>query len=152
MITLQTHVGFTGTQVGCSPEQTRALGGLLGAIAASARSRGLESVLHHGDCVGADDEAHRLALELGYRVVVHPADNDRLALGNTGHELRPPRPYPDRNRAIVDESTCLVACPVGPERPQSWTWATVRYARRAGKPVITVWPSGWVDLGEVGEP
>jgi hypothetical protein len=38
----------------------------------------------------------------------------------------------------------LAACPKGPEERRSGTWATVRYARKTGKPVVIFWPDGTV--------
>jgi hypothetical protein len=54
----------------------------------------------------------------------------------------------DRNRAIVDASDLLIACPpVAVEEPRSRTWVAIRYARRVGKMVMIVYPDGTVDAG-----
>ena len=54
----------------------------------------------------------------------------------TAKVLYPARPYLARNRAIVAAVDVLLAIPAGPERgnPGSGTWATVRYAYKAGIP------------------
>lgn len=67
-------------------------------------------------------------------------DRDALALADVVHEPRPPL---ERNRDVVDASDVLLACPGGmAEEQRSGTWATIRYARKAGKPVVIVWPDG----------
>lgn len=94
--------------------------------------------LHHGDCVGVDSVAHDLASELRLRVVVHPPtipDKRAYCVGPNVLHL-PTKPYLIRNHDIVDACGTLLALPDGPERLRSGTWATVRYARRVGRPVL----------------
>jgi predicted Rossmann fold nucleotide-binding protein DprA/Smf involved in DNA uptake len=56
-----------------------------------------------------------------------------------------PRPYLVRNRDIVDVCNLLLATPGGTvEQLRSGTWATIRYARRIGRPVWIVFPNGEV--------
>lgn len=55
---------------------------------------------------------------------------------------------PEWNRAIVDGSQALLACPpVMVEEARSRTWAAVRYARQVGKSAIVVLPDGTVETG-----
>jgi predicted Rossmann fold nucleotide-binding protein DprA/Smf involved in DNA uptake len=133
--------GVTGTRKGITDAQTRWLREQLA----------YAETLHHGACVGADEAAHTIALDLGSSIVVHPPENTRLMA-----EVRtPPRgrsfvicqskPYLERNHDIVDASDRLLALPDGPERPKSGTWATVRYAVRTGKPVAICYPDGTVE-------
>lgn len=122
-----TAVGFTGSSQGVSPEQFNWLRDQLVRLGATE--------LHHGDCVGGDHAAHEVALELKLRVVIHPPVNASRRAWCTGDEVRPAREYLDRNRDIVDETEVLLALPDGPERLRSGTWATIRYARRIGRPV-----------------
>jgi len=115
-------IGFTGTRHGMTKPQRATLAGLL-------RSRSGE--FHHGDAIGADREAARLAFYYGCKLVPHRP---------TGHRSED---YLARNREIVDAADELLAAPYGMEEEQrSGTWATVRYARRAWKPVTIVWPDG----------
>lgn len=119
------HIGFTGTQEGMSDRQKEAL-----AFDLSIRSSWL-IVFHHGDCVGADEEAHLIARYIGAYIVIHPPIDPRLRAFCEGDEIREPKPYIPRNHDIVDESRLLLAAPLLPEheQPRSGTWATWRYAR-----------------------
>jgi hypothetical protein len=101
---------------------------------------GLE--LHHGDCVGADADAHAIARALRARVVVHPPWVTKKRAFCHGNETRDPLPYLERNHHIVDETDMLIATPRGPELLRSGTWATVRYARQQGKVIVIIEPGG----------
>lgn len=129
-----TDVGFTGTQRGMTPAQEAGVERLL---------RGLSPErVHHGDCIGADAEFHHLATNAGMWIVVHPPENQAKQALCRGDEARPQKSYLARNHDIVDESEMLIAAPSGPEELRSGTWATVRYARKVGKPVLVVTPDG----------
>lgn len=117
------RVGFTGTQQGMTDAQKAQVDLLLAELGHDAVE------LHHGDCVGADEEAHDLADNHAFDIVIHPPDSDSKRAFCTGGEIREPKPYLQRNRNIVDETTVLIACPNGGERMRSGTWATIRYAR-----------------------
>lgn len=100
----------------------------LATIARDAAARGVWESFHHGAAVGADTEAAAIVqLEFkgferrGLQVVEHPAGGDPLA----------------RNREIVAAVGLLIAAPdTAVEYLRSGTWATVRYARKAGKPIV----------------
>lgn len=99
--------------------------------------------LHHGACVGADQAAHEAALDNGVPVIVHPPTNARLRMPYDARATwLPAKPYLERNRAIVDATDELLAFPDGPERQQSGTWATIRYARALGRPITICYPDG----------
>lgn len=140
------RVGFTGTQSGCQPEQAAALKALLAELGATH--------LHHGDCIGADADAHQAARQLGVAVELHPPRNDakraRCAMLE-GEVVRAVDEYLARNRAIVDATEVLVACPweEAGEGQRSGTWATVRHARKRGRPVVIVRPSGQIEREHV---
>lgn len=131
------RVGFSGSQEGMTDPQKAALHLWL----ISMFHEG--AAFHHGDCIGADAQAGRMAWNLGYRVVVHPpTDPKKRAFVMPMDELREPKWYLLRNHDIVNETGQLVAAPSGAEKQRSGTWATVRYARKHGKPVTVVWPDG----------
>ena len=144
------HLGFTGTQKGMTEEQREALEDFLDRYHARYREHFTgRCVLHHGDCIGADEEAHHLAMTIGWEVVVHPGygkDGSPKRAYCDGDEVREPRPYLARNRDIVNECGVLVAAPHGEEQKRSGTWATVRAARQSGKPVVLVRPDGTVEM------
>jgi hypothetical protein len=135
--------GFTGTCEGLTSFQRGNLLGLLTEL----RPR----VLHHGDCVGADVEAHLFCVALRTRVRIHPPDEDRLRafcsfIGSGVEMIYDTKPYLARNRDIVDESDYLIGCPKGPEaRVGSRSWSTIRYARELGRPVFVLHPDGELD-------
>ncbi len=96
------------------------------------------AVLHHGDCIEGDEQAHSIALLIGYEVEIHPPINPKARAWCKGARIvHPAKPYIERNHDIVDASSQMFAAPFGEEasEPRSGTWATVRYARRTNKPV-----------------
>jgi hypothetical protein len=129
------RVGFTGTQRGMTAKQQATLRRLL------TNYQGCE--FHHGDCIGADEEAHDIAVELGLLPVVHPpSDPSKRAWKPSTREIAP-LPYLSRNAMIVAETQCLIAAPAGfREEQRSGTWATIRQAHHTLKPVILITPDG----------
>ena len=104
--------------------------------------------LHHGACVGADYVAHQAALSTAIPIIVHPPVNARLRMTyDPAATWLSAKPYLDRNRDIVNATDELIALPDGPERQQSGTWATIRYAKRLGRLVIICYPDGTVTRG-----
>lgn len=136
------NLGFTGTRRGLSEPQRVELVETLARL----RTEGARD-FHYGDCVGADAEAFDVAFKLGYWTVAHLPTDDRTRAQTFPHIAREPLPFLERNRAIVEESDILIACP-GQLREvlRSGTWATIRYARRIGRLVILIWPDGKVAL------
>lgn len=133
-------VGFTGTREGLLPGQESALREYLGHI-------GVDVVLHHGDCVGADAKAHQIAVDLGItQIIIHPPSESKLRARcgcrpDHGDQVLPPKSYLQRNHDIVDASEVLLACPkTRTEELRSGTWATIRYARSLGREVVIMNP------------
>lgn len=112
---MNVHIGFTGTRKGMSDTQKRAF---------EFTMRLFQGVLvfHHGDCEGADKEAHRILKPMTWvSIRKHPAGSNPL----------------QRDREIVAAVSLLIAAPSGDlERLRSGTWATVRYARAKGIPIV----------------
>ena len=123
-----------------TPEQLNAFGYLLYEMGCL--------VLIHGDCIGADAEAHVLAMSLGAEVRKHPCNIERQrAFSEGGEVVAEPEPPLVRNRKIVDDGEQLIACPATfQEERRSGTWSTVRYAKRNQKPVTVIWPNGTTAL------
>lgn len=125
-------IGFSGSRKGMSEYQFKQVHQVL----VWWKENGATTV-HHGDCLGADAEFHNLALELGFRVIIHPPTNPKARAFCYNPEkqvlmhLLPESPYIQRNKDIVNSCDLLIACPEGPEDlyPRSGTWATIRYAK-----------------------
>jgi hypothetical protein len=142
---IETHIGFTGTQ----QEPPRAQRELLGRVLRTLTDRCSPLVLHHGDCIGSDALAHRLALELGIEVEIHPPINSsKRAFCKGARVVYAPKDYIPRNHDIVDLSTRLISLPKGKvEELRSGTWATIRYARKQRKQTLYLYPDGTMGMG-----
>ena len=118
-------IGFTGTRNGMSAAQRRQFGDVIAWLIRACEAR-LEPIsFHHGAAPGADTEAAEIAAAAPYvqiiKVVPHPAGRDPLA----------------RNRDIARLCSLLIAAPDRDQEEQrSGTWATIRYARAEGRPVV----------------
>jgi hypothetical protein len=131
-----TRIGFTGTQHGMTDAQKSALRDLLDGGAGE---------FHHGDCIGADSEAHDIAAQCGYTIVLHPPTNPAKRAWRDAPLKRDEKPYLTRNKDIVTETASLIAAPADPEEQlRSGTWSTVRFARQRRKPVFLILPDGTV--------
>lgn len=130
------HVGFSGTREGMTAPQLNAV---------RAEFDALRGTLHHGDCIGADAEAHAAARTVGMKVHGHPPSNPKLRAFCQFDSEEKPYPYLTRNSHIVDATAVLIAAPKG-EEGQSGTWSTINYALRRGKPVRAVMPDGEVRI------
>ena len=133
-----TVIGITGTRHGLTEYQVEELTKML-----SGNDDPL--IMHHGDCVGADATADRIARDLGYEFIgIHPPTvSTWRAWCSRAHNVRifEETDYHQRNRHIVNGSDMLIALPFGMERQQKGgTWMTVRYAESTGIPVTILWP------------
>jgi len=128
------NIGFTGTRMTPTQAQEETLRNLL------MFSKGS---LHHGDCVGADALAHRLALEAEFKVWIHPPVDEKLRAFCTDATILPPKTHFERNRDIVNSTEILIAVPfTDEEQPTGGTWYTVAYARKRRKPIYIIERSG----------
>lgn len=135
-------VGFTGTSKGASPAQLKELEEKLVALKAD----GFDE-LHHGACIGADEQCAIIAKRLGFRLVAHlgtSKDPTNMLYRSefTGNdELREAKPFIPRDKDIVNETERMLATPLTrAEITRSGTWTTVRYARKQGKPIDLILP------------
>lgn len=134
--------GFTGTRDGLTWQQRASLYLLL--------ERARPAWLHHGDCAGADAEAHDLAGRLRIRRAIHPPSDSKFrawCAPVTGLDALPrdPLPYLTRNRRIVEETHWLIACPKNSVR-KGGTWCTIDYARSKNRMVVFVWQDGTIEI------
>lgn len=105
----------------------------------------IASWAHHGDCIGADVDFHRLARLNGLKVHGHPPINPSKRAWCEFDEIEEEKEYIDRNHDIVRAVDFMIACPQGfKEELRSGTWATIRYFKGTGCPGKIVWPDGSV--------
>jgi hypothetical protein len=132
-----THVGFAGTRKGMNQKQCQDFILLVKRLVGSSA----DVTLHHGDCVGADAQAHDIACGLGCRIEIHPPSNPWRRAWCEAEVIYPPLPYLERNQAIVDQADMLVATPAQCfEVIRSGTWAAIRRARKKGIPITILYP------------
>lgn len=134
------HIGFTGTRKGLSKVQRQIL------------DRELLSIMHlcpkgwyfhHGDCIGADAQAHEIAHECSAKIILHPPLNNKArAFCEPYMNMLPAKHYLVRNCDIVNVSNKIIACPEGPEILRSGTWSTIRYAKKQNKRLTIITSDG----------
>jgi len=130
-------IGFTGTKEGMKLEQLEVLEKVL--MSLQNTSDFLE--FHHGDCKGADLQAHSIAMKLGFKIVIHPPKNSKQRAFCKGHEIRAEKDYLVRDHDIVNECEHLIVVPkLRKEELRSGTWATYRYCKKLGKDCTIIWP------------
>ena len=116
-------IGFTGTRKGMSAAQKRQFADVLLWLIQICALRHEPISFHHGAARGSDTEAAFMVEDADADVLIvpHPAVADPLV----------------RNRSIANLCSILIAAPDGDmEKQRSGTWATVRYARAAGRPIV----------------
>ena len=122
-------IGITGTRRGGSTHQLICLRRILWNVN--------PIILHHGDCIGFDTEAHRVAFISQIPITIHPPlipSNRAWCRGAI--RVMDEKDYDERNRAIVDACNVLIAAPyTDKQQVRSGTWMTMRYAWSIGKPV-----------------
>lgn len=124
-------LGFTGTMGGLTVRQHYMLFERLTSLK--------PAVLVHGGCIGGDDEADKMAADMGIPRLVFPSTridkrvSDEVLRSRTGSVvwIRPAKEPLDRNPDIVNAVEQLIACPRQSRMiTRSGTWTTVRLARR----------------------
>lgn len=126
------HIGYSGTRDGMSVDQLETVRLLL----QSYTKFNFGFCAHHGDCIGGDQQFHKLCRELQnalIRIVSHPGPGPLRAFCKAD-EILPPKPFPDRNHDIVKASGIMIATPLKDEpQPRGGTWQTIALARSALK-------------------
>ena len=134
-------VGFTGTsRRPVTVEQITSLVRVLGKL----KRQGFTELVH-GEAKGADTLANNTAKKMGYRTIGRPSSIHESRV-KTDLSYPPEQPL-RRNKVIVLTTSRLIAMPHGPEvvgRAGGGEWATVRYARKAKRPVMIIWPDGTI--------
>lgn len=131
------NIGFTGTRKGMTTQQAWVLSRMLTDCADR------ESWFHHGDCLGADAQAHDIAMYLGFKTALHPPISRNMRAFCKADVIEAPKRYLERDRVIAERSDRMVATPSGfNEDLRSGTWYTIRYARKLGRPLTIIYPDG----------
>ena len=95
--------------------------------------------------VGADAEAHDVAVGLDCDVVIHPPLEASQRAFKSSATIRRPKAFLIRNKEIVKATECLIAAPAeAVEQLRSGTWSTVRYARRLHRRIFILLPDGTI--------
>ncbi len=129
------HIGFSGSQKGMTQRQKDTLAMLLFNFKPN------WDYFHHGDCIGADAEAHDIAVAEAFTIIIHPPDDDKKRAFKEGFSVMRPRPYLERNKDIVMSCQILIAAPETMfEEQRSGTWATTRFAQKSTPPIIILAP------------
>ena len=130
-------IGVTGTRSGMTEHQCKEFTYLLSEFIINEEI----GEFHHGDCVGVDVDAAKIAKKLGFKVVCHPPIKDELRAFHESDEFREPTSYFARNRNIVDECDVLLVIPYQDEwQDQGGTWYTASYCKKKQKPFTIIWP------------
>lgn len=131
------HVGVTGTREGMDADQYQDLHAFLVDLTLEVKNL----TLHHGDCVGVDEEVAQMCQDLGWRIICHPPASDYKRAYFPSDEVREKFEYLVRDRHIVDETEFLIVVPLTSKpQPKSGTWYTHNYAVKRKKPVEIFYP------------
>lgn len=132
------RVGFTGTRRGMTAAQILAILPELEPF----YSEGDPSCwFHHGDAIGADQQAFLVARQMGWMIVAHPAYDEPRRSASDLWDI--PRHPLARDKVIAQTVQHLIATPATmQEELRSGTWATVRYARAEGRSITVIFPDG----------
>jgi len=143
------HVGFTGSRSGMTEYQKDRFLELFSKF--WHKSAGLVC-FHHGDCLGADTEAHKIVKDIigKQNIVIYPGHpynpfREPWRGYNEAGVVQKSKPFLVRNKNIVKQSDIVIATPK--ERTEilrSGTWATIRYAKKNKTHVIIIYPEGEV--------
>lgn len=129
-------IGFTGTQKGLSYRQIQAITEIVRQLPAHV-------TVHHGDCVGADEQFDALCRIVNLEIYIHPPTKNikRAFCEDRGPSVvLPPEDYLNRNKTIVRAADVLIAAPYeDDEQLRSGTWSTLRYAIQLNKPHVIVY-------------
>lgn len=136
-------VGFTGTRRGMTPMQAAAVSGILLRISTLCYNK---PQFHHGACIGADEEAARIAKNAGFATIAHPGDDPRFRTEFVSDWTLEEKDNILRNKNIVKLVDSMIATPSGTDeiRRGSGTWQVIGYTRMLYKPLYFVTPLGEV--------
>jgi len=132
--------GFTGTRNGLRNSQKNSIIHQL----QNEINIGNDIEVHHGDCIGADNDFHDICANLilknpnsKIKIVIHPPTDNKLRAYCKSNSVCKEKTYLERNKDIVDNTEILIGCPYdNEEKLRSGTWSTIRYAKKNNKTVL----------------
>jgi len=130
-------IGVTGTQQGWTTPQKTAFILIIAELDVTE--------FHHGDCVGVDEQAARAVIKRYGRDVLHchPPDKSAKRAFVSGSVIYQEKPYLERNKDIAHAAELLIVIPTtADEQIRSGTWHTYRHAKKLGRKVIVIGPTG----------
>lgn len=131
-------IGFTGSRYGMTDDQKMSFKSIIKHCPIT--------VFCHGDCVGADEQAHSIVNgHTMAEIHVRPGPGGKHRANCEGDFTYPPSSFLSRNKDIVDESEMMIATPNSfEEQKRSGTWSTIRYTRKKQVTMCIIWPDGSV--------
>jgi hypothetical protein len=135
-------IGFTGSSSEITEKQINTF------IRLVTTNKAPINEFHHGDCVVADETAHKLIINHvpKAKIVIHPPTNPykrAFCKVRPNDEIRDEYEYMVRNQHIINEIDILVAISDSyHEKLRSGTWSTIRKGIKQHKKVIIIFPDG----------
>ena len=130
-------ISFSGTRKGMSNIQKKIVTHLLSIYK--------PDKVRHGDCIGADNDFHNIAKDIGIDIILHPPINEKYRAFCDSKEILEAKDYLDRNRDMINSSELLLATPKDKEVLRSGTWMSIRYAISRKIPVWIIYPDGKIN-------
>lgn len=138
-------VGFTGTRSGMTALQKVTFNRLVQSLQIKE--------FHHGDCVGADYDAHEAVRRLlpECEIIAHPPQSDKYRAYVSECTVLDPKPYLERNRDIVSASGLIIVVPKQDSKPTNMrgqgTWWTFEHAWGEGRLILAISVKGILRAG-----
>jgi len=138
-------LGFTGSQKGMTAQQLSRFRLLVDSFA----DMFMIKEFHHGCCIGADEQAHNMVVELYPKITMHlhpgNIESKKAICEHSKKVLYLPIDNLARNKEIVNAVNVLIAAPAqNYEITRSGTWATIRDALRDKKQVLIIDTNGGI--------
>lgn len=137
---MTTSIGFSGTRKGMTDRQSEAVNVLLEYLINHHNA----TEVHHGDCIGSDEQFHNMSAERLLKITIHPPNNSKFRAFCNSKNIEEELNYLERNRNIIKKSNILIATPDGGSlgTHKSGTWYTIEYAINENIPTIILFPDG----------
>lgn len=130
------NIGITGTRNGLTDFQRSELTSLLKVF------REEFEEFHHGDCVGVDVQAAKIAKDHGYSIIGHPPSKTNLRGFFESDVNMAQFGYLERDRNIVNAVDLLIVCPKENDHQDiGGTWYTHDYAVKKNVNRIIIYPN-----------